>query len=270
VTAARSRSVSAGIASRSVRKLVKNPPKALSPIVTPLLFFIAFAGALSALEGTRGFGYYDYTAFQFVIVLFTAAMFVGAFTALDIAIDYQSGMGNRLMVSSPRRLAIVGGYLVVAVGHAAVTFAAVWAVALAFGMPVRGGALEIAGLVALGLLLNVITTLYGAGIALRLQSTAAGVLILIPVFVVTFTTPVFAPREDLDGWLHAVASVNPLTPLVEAGRGFLADDPVSVGLAFATAGGLVIAFAAWAARGMRRAEQGPGARPRRRRRRGRA
>jgi ABC-2 type transport system permease protein len=250
-----------------VRKLLKNPPKALSPIVTPLLFFVAFAGALSALEGTQGFGYYDYTAFQFVIVLFTAAMFVGAFTALDIAIDYQSGMGNRLMVSSPWRPAIVSGYLIVALGHAAVTFVAVWAVALAFGMPVRGGALDIAGLLALGFLLNLITTLYGAGIALRFQSTAAGVLILIPVFIVTFTTPVFSPRDDLDGWLHAAASVNPLTPLVEAGRGFLADDPVSVGLAFATAGALVIAFSVWAALGMRRAEQGPSARPRRRRRR---
>jgi ABC-2 type transport system permease protein len=263
--ASRSLSVSSGVALRGVRKLLKNPAKAVTPIVTPLLFFVAFTGALSSLEGTQGFGYYDYTAFQFVLVLFTAAMFVGVFTALEVAIDYQGGMGNRLMLGSPRRMAIIGGYLVVALGRAVVAIVAVWAVALAFGMPVRGGAVEIAGLVVLGLLLNVATTLYGAGVALRLQSTAAGVLILIPVFIVMFTTPVFAPRDELTGWLHTAASVNPLTALVEAGRGFLADDPVSVGLAFATATALVIVFSAWAARGMRSAEKGP-VRSRRRRR----
>jgi ABC-2 type transport system permease protein len=268
VTAARSLSVASGIALRGARKLLKDPAKAVTPMLTPLLFLIAFTGALSALQSTRGFGYYDYTAFQFVLVLYMAAMFVGVFTAFEIAIDYQSGMGNRLMLASPRRMAIITGYLIVALGRGLVAVVAVWAVALAIGMPVRGGVPEIAGLVVLALLLNLATTLYGAGIALRFQSTASGVLILIPVFMVMFTTPVFSPREDLSGWLHAVASVNPLTALVEAGRGFLADDPVSVGLAFAVSGALLIAFSAWAARGMQRAEQGPGA-GRRRRRRGR-
>jgi ABC-2 type transport system permease protein len=124
-------------------------------------------------------------------------------------------------------------------------------------MPVHGDPLEIAGLVALALLLNVATTLYGAGIALRFQTTASGVLILIPAFMVLFLSPVFIPRERLSGWLHTAASVNPLTPLLESGRGFLAGSPVSTGLAFAAAAGLVIAFSIWAARGMRSAEAGP-------------
>ena len=74
--------------------------------------------------------------------------------------------------------------------------------------------------------------------------------------MVLFLTPVFAPRDQLSGWLETVADVNPLTAALEAGRGFLADDPVSVGLAFAAAGGLVIVFAVWAVLGMRKAEQG--------------
>jgi len=258
VSASRSRSVSLGVALRGVRKLLKSPARAAATILMPLLFFIAFTGSLSALDNTRGFAYYDYTAFQFVLVLFTAAMFAGVFTAFDIAMDYESGMGNRLMLASPRRMAIVTGYVIVALGRALIAMALVWAVALAFGMSVRGGGLEIAALVALALLVNVATTLYGAGIALRLRSIASGVLILIPVFVVMFTTPVFAERDELDGWLHTAASVNPLTPPIEAGRGLLANDPVHVGLAFACAVGLVVAFAVWAARGMVRAEQGPG------------
>jgi ABC-2 type transport system permease protein len=269
VTAARFVSVAQGVALQSARKLVKNPTKALPPLLLPLFFFVAFTGALSAVGDTSGFGYFDYTAFQFVLVLYMAAMFAGVFTCFDITMDYESGMGNRLMLAAPRRMAIVIGYLIVALGRAVLAIAVVWTIALAVGMPVRGGPLEIAGIVALALLLNIATTLYGAGIALRFQSTASGVLILIPLFMALFTTPVFSPRDQLSGWLQVAADVNPLTPAMEAGRGFLADDPVSVGLSFAAAGGLVIAFSLWAVRGMRKAEKGPGARrrgrPRRRR-----
>lgn len=270
MTAARSISVAQGVARQCARKLLKNPPKALPPMLLPLFFFAAFTGALSAVGDTKGFGYFDYTAFQFVSVLYMAAMFVGVFTAFDITADYESGMGHRLMLAAPRRMAIVAGYLIVALGRAVFAIAVVWAIALATGMPVRGGALEIAGLVALALLLNLATTLYGAGIALRFQSTASGVLILIPVFMALFLTPMFIPRDQLSGWLKAVAGLNPLTAAVEAGRGFLADDPVSVGLAFAAAGGLAIAFSVWAVRGMSKAEKGPGAGRSRRSRRRRA
>ena len=96
-------------------------------------------------------------------------------------------------------------------------------------MDVRGGALDMAALFALALLLNLATTLYGTGIALRLQSRQAGLLVLIPVFMLIFLTPVFTPREDLSGWLKTAAGLNPITPPMEAGRGFLAGDPVSVG-----------------------------------------
>jgi ABC-2 type transport system permease protein len=268
MTATRSLSVAGGVARQCTRKLRKNPPKSLPPILLPLFIFAAFTGALSAVGDTKGFGYYDFTAFLFVFILYMAAMFVGVFTAFDVAIDFESGLGARLMLGTPRRMAIVAGYVVVAVGRGVLAMAVVWAIALATGMPVRGDAPEIAGLVALALLLNVAATLYGAGIALRFQSTASSVLILIPVFMALFLTPVFAPRHELTAWLETAAGVNPLTAPIEAGRGFLADDPVSVGLSFAAAGGLVIAFWAWAVRGMRRAEQGPGTRRRRPRRRG--
>jgi ABC-2 type transport system permease protein len=256
---ARSLSVALGVALQSGRKLLKNPAKALPPILFPLFFFGAFTGALSSVADTRGFGYYNFTAFEFVLVQYMAAMFAGVFTAFDVALDYERGMGSRLMSAAPRRMAIVAGYLIVSLVRAGVGIAVVWIVALVTGMPVRGGAQDIVAIVALALLLNIATTLYGVGLALRFRSTSAGVLILIPVFMALFLTPVFAPRRQLGSWLETAAGLNPLTPPMEAGRGFLANDPVSVGLAFAAAGGLVVLFWVWAVRSMRRAERGPSA-----------
>ena len=252
----RSVSVALGVASRGARGLVKSPPKTLSPMLAPLFFFAAFSGALSGIEDTRGFAYYDYTAFVFVFIIYMAAMFVGIFTAFDIAGDFETGLGRRLMSAAPRRMAIVAGYLLLGTFRALLTIAVVTAVVLATGMEVRGSALDMLALLAMALLLNVATTLYGTGLALRLQTRQAGALVLIPVFMAIFLTPVFTPREDLTGWLKTAAGLNPITYPMEAGRGFLAGDPTGVGLAFAMAGGLVVFFTVFATRGMRKAERG--------------
>jgi ABC-2 type transport system permease protein len=255
MTASRSSSVALGLATRSARKLSRNPGVALSPMLVPTFTFIAFVGALSSLADTKGFDYYDFTAFEFVFVLYTAAAFAGAFSSFEILFDFQSGMGRRLMLSTPRRFAMIGGYLVTAIGRGLLAIVVIWGVALVLGMPVRGGPVDIAAVVALALLLNIAAFLYGAGLALRLQVMAAGTLVFIPTFIAIFLTPVFTPRDTLDGWLKTAATVNPLTPAVEAGRGFLANEPVSVGLSFGVAAGLVIFFALWALRGMRSAEK---------------
>ena len=251
----RDAAVAKAVAVRAIRKLVRNRGRAVAPMIIPLLFFVGFTGALSALGNSEGFGYYDYTAFVFVFVVYMGAMVVGMFSAFDITFDYQSGMGRRLMSGALRRLAIVFGYVAVALIRGVVAIAVVWVVGLVIGMPVRGDALQIAAIVALAMLLNLAAILWGAGIALRFQSTAAGALILIPVFMLIFLTPMMVPRDDLSGWVHTAANVNPLTPPLEAGRGFLADDPVSVGLAFATSAGLVVVLGRWTVLGMRAAER---------------
>jgi ABC-2 type transport system permease protein len=256
--AARSLSVATGVAKRSMRKLRKNPVPGLPPIIIPLFMFAAFAGALSGLANTQSFDYYSFTAFQFVFIFYMSSMLAGAFSAFEISGDFEGGMGNRLMLAAPERMAIVGGYLILAVTRFALGAVVVWGIALLAGLPVEGGALDVAGFVGLALLLSLATTLYGAGIALRLQSIAAGTLILIPIFMVLFTSPVFVPRGQLEGWLRTVADINPVTPAIEAGRGFLAGDPVSVALAFGVSGGLVIFFGLFAVRGMVKAEKGPG------------
>jgi ABC-2 type transport system permease protein len=251
----RSLSVALAVAVRSTRKLRKAPVVAVTPTMIPLFFFAAFTGALSSFGDAPGFGYYDYTAFVFVFVLYQAAIYAAIFTSFELASDYQSGIARRMMSAAPRRMAIVAGYVISALGRGVFVVAIIWGVALIAGMPVRGNAAQIVGLVALALLLNVATMLFGAGVVLRVRSTGAGALILLPTFLVMFLTPVFTLRHQLSGWLETVASVNPLTALLEAGRGFLAGNPVSVALAFLAGFGLVIAFSVFATRGMRKAAE---------------
>ena len=128
------------------------------------------------------------------------------------------------------------------------------AIALLAGMKVDGSGVDLVGLYALAVLVNVTATMWAAGVAMRVRSIQGGPLMQFPVFLILFLAPVYVPLSLLSGWIHAVASVNPVTALLEAGRGFISGDPTVVALAFALGVALPVLFALWARGGLRRAE----------------
>jgi ABC-2 type transport system permease protein len=75
-----------------------------------------------------------------------------------------------------------------------------------------------------------------------------------PVFIILFLAPVYVPQALLTGWIEPVASVNPVTALLDAARSLMAGDPTGVLAAFAVALGMIFILAFWAMSGMRRAE----------------
>ncbi|MDQ3858978.1 MAG: ABC transporter permease [Actinomycetota bacterium] len=248
--------VALAVAWRTLHNAFTRPAVFLPSIVFPLFFFTAFAGGLSRLSDAPGFDYAPgYTAFQFVYVLLQSAAFGGVFTGFSIARDFESGFARRLMLASPRRGGIVAGYALAALGRWLVTGTVIFAVALAAGMSVHGGGVDLVGLLGLALLVNAAALLWAAGIAMRFRTMQAGPAMQVPVFFILFLAPVYVPLELLDGWIHAVARVNPTTWLLEAGRGFLAGEPTHVALAFGTALALASAFALWARGGLRSAER---------------
>jgi ABC-2 type transport system permease protein len=93
---------------------------------------------------------------------------------------------------------------------------------------------------------------------MRLRTMQAGPVMQFPVFLTLFFAPVYVPLSLLDGWIEAVATVNPATRLLEAGRSLIAGQPEEVALAFGAALGLAALFALWALRGLRAAETAGG------------
>ncbi len=47
----------------------------------------------------------------------------------------------------------------------------------------------------------------------------------VPAFLLLFLAPVWVPFDLLTGWVKAAASFNPVTLMLEAGRGFLSGQP---------------------------------------------
>ena len=198
-----------------------------------------------------------YTAFQFVFVLCQSAMFAGLFTGFSLAFDFESGFARRLMLAAEDRRGIALGYALVALTRATVTLTLVSAVALAAGMRITGDGVDVFGLYGLAALLVLVGFGWAAGVAFRFRSIQAGPLMQTPVFLILFLAPVYVPLSLLKGWIHDVASVNPATAFLDAGRGLISGVHDHTALAFACALGLVVLFAVWMLTGLRAAENAP-------------
>jgi ABC-2 type transport system permease protein len=249
------RRIALAVAWRSIHNFLTHPAFLAPAILFPLFFFTAFAGGLSAISGVPGFEFPSgYTAFQFVFVLLQSAAFGGVFTGFGIARDFELGFARRYLLAATDRRAIVAGYALAALTRAAITWAVLTVVALLAGMEVGGSGVDIFGLYALAVLVNLAATLWAAGVAMRVRSIQGGPLMQFPAFLILFLAPVYVPLELLSGWIHAVAAVNPITALLEAGRGLISGEPTVVAPAFAIAIALPLLFSLWAWRGLVRAE----------------
>jgi len=251
--------VATALAYRQITTLLKNPSLFLPPMLFPLLNFTAFAGGLSRLRHVPGFDFHGgYTAFQFVFVLLQSAAFAGVFMGFGIARDFERGFARRLLVSAPARTGIVVGYGLAALARWLMVAIVLTTTALVVGMQIGGSGVDLFGLYALAIIVNQVGMLWACGVAMRFRSVQAGPLMQTPVFMALFLAPVYVPLHLLSGWIHAVARVNPLTFLLESGRGFISGEPTQVLTAYAIGAGLLLLFATWALRGLRRAEAAGG------------
>jgi ABC-2 type transport system permease protein len=146
------------------------------------------------------------------------------------------------------------GYCLAALLRWCITGVLLTVVALAVGMQVGGGPVDLVAMYTLALIVNLCGFLWAAGIATRLRTIQAGPLMQMPVFLLLFLAPVYVPLALLGDTLHAIARFNPLTYALESGRGFLAGDPVHVALGFGLPILVAVVLTVWALRGLSAAE----------------
>ena len=127
-------------------------------------------------------------------------------------------------------------------------------VALLVGMNVGGSGVDLVGLYTLAVFLNLAAILWATGVALRLRTDAGRSRHADAGLPGPLLRTGLRPARPAAGLDPRRRDVNPITRVLEAGRGFLAGSPTEVGLAFALAAALVVAFGFWALRGLRSAE----------------
>ena len=246
--------VVSGVAWRTLKNALTNPQILLPTMLFPLFFFTAFRRPVPGGAGARLPFPPGYTAFQFVFVLLQSAAFGGVFTGFGVARDFEGGFAKRLMLAAPHRSGIVVGYALAAFVRWLLVAVMLTVIAFAVGMNVGGGAVDLVGPLHPRRARELCGFFWAGGIAMRFRTIQSAPLMQMPVFLILFFAPVYVPLELLDGWIEGVATVNPVTYLLETGRGFVAGDAPHIAGAFAIAIGLGLAFWVWAFRGLRSAE----------------
>jgi len=217
--------VTAGVvARRTALKLLRSPQVPGIAIVQSVLFLLMFRYVIGGAIGVRGVSYVNFLVPGFVV---SGLIFTAGGGAVAVAEESASGLYDRLRslpvpgvaVLAGRALADAALMLVVAV----VTLAVGFAVGFRFSGGVLG-ALATLGLVALYALAFAAVFVW-LGLVAGSAQAAQGLGILGVPF--SFLSSAFVPVASMPSVLRVFAEHQPLTFMVDAGRGLMLGDAVT-------------------------------------------
>jgi len=205
----------AAIAGRALRGVPRDLEGVFPPVLIAIFFFVVNVATLSKLT-TAADPNFDYKAFQMPTAILLGV--TGVSRAPALVLDVQDGYLDRLLMTPIRRLAILLGHMVADIVVAMALTLPILALGFAIGVRFETGVVGIAAFIALAALWSLAFTGFGYSIALKTGNPAAVNSSFLLFFPFLFLTSSYVPREALSGWLDTVASLNPVTYLLEGLR----------------------------------------------------
>jgi ABC-2 type transport system permease protein len=210
------------LAHRSVLRTLRQPAQIVPALVFPLFLLAVNTGGLNDATELPGFPTDSYLTFLLAVPFIQGALFSVMNSGTDLARDIETGFLNRLALTPLRGTALLSGLLAGAVVLGLIQAVAYLAVGLLGGAELAAGPAGALVIVALSVTITVAFGTIGLFAALRFGSGEA-VQGLFPVFFVfLFLSSMALPLDLLENdWFHAIASVNPVSYLLQAFRSLL-------------------------------------------------
>ncbi len=210
------------LARRSVLRTMRQPAQIVPALVCPLFLLAVNSGGLKSATNLPGFPTDSYLTFALAVPFMQGALFSVMNAGTDLARDIETGFLNRLALTPLRGAALLSGLLAGAVMLGLVQGIVYLSVGLIAGAELVTGFPGALMIIALSVSITVAAGSIGLFVALR-AGTGEAVQGLFPVFFVfLFISAMSLPLELLTTqWFHDIASVNPVTYLLEAIRSLL-------------------------------------------------
>jgi ABC-2 type transport system permease protein len=242
------------LALRSITRTARQPASAIPPILFPVSLMLVNAAGLDASTNLPGFPTDSFLAFALAVPFIQGALFSTMNAGTDLARDIQTGFLNRLSLTSMRGSALLAGQLggIVVLGLLQAVVYIV--VGLAAGVDFASGPLGILVLLAFSALVSVGFGALGSFLALRTGSGEAIQALFPMLFVFLFLSSMNAPRDLIEvGWFQLVATVNPVSYLIECVRSLIIEgwNGQALALGFGTAAAIALVSLALAASALR-------------------
>jgi ABC-2 type transport system permease protein len=202
---------------RALRESVRQPAFEIQNIFIPLFFFAVTVGAIGNISA-QAFGVADYTGFQMPVAILQGVAGAASVSAFGMVTDIERGYFDKLLLTPAPRLSLVLARLAADGIRVVLLTLVILVVGLIFGAEIEAGP---GGFIVILLLAGLFGLAYaGIGLAIALrtgsaQASQAGFLIFFPLL---FLSPAFAPKEVFDGWLEFLATINPVTYILEGMR----------------------------------------------------
>lgn len=207
---------------RNLTNVVRIPGNVVTVVGLPILVLVMFAGAFDSLTRLPGFPTRDSLRWVLPQATLIGAAFTGLGAASNLQRDIAGGFIDRLAGSPSPWTALLLGEVVGSIGRAYLQFAAVLAVAAPAGFGLGGSVVGLALLALASAGVATWSALWALGLMSRLHSAQGLGLVTTGIFAVSLLSTGQIPLAYQAGWLHAVARVNPLTPVFTMGRQGLA------------------------------------------------
>jgi ABC-2 type transport system permease protein len=221
----------------------------------PLILYAVMAGGLGDITKIKGFPTDSITTWSWTILFALGAMMLLSTSGTAIATDIEHGFISRLALTPLRGIALVLSQLVGVLALALLQAGVFVGVGFAAGGRFKAGVLGV--LVCVGLYLVAAVAFGALGLLIGLMTgspaAVAGIAPVTAVFL--FLSSMSFPRNLIEtDWFRHVATVNPLSYLVEGYRSLMIFgwDKQAIALGFCVAGGLLIISVALCAFTLRR------------------
>jgi ABC-2 type transport system permease protein len=240
------------LAQRSITRTVRQPIMIIPSLIFPLFLLAVNASGLAAATSLPGFPTDSYLTFAVGLTFMQGALFATMGAGQSIASDIQYGFFNRLQLTPLRGSALIAGQLSGVMVQGVLQGIAYLAIALAFGAHLEAGAAGVLVLFALAAVVGVAFGSLGLAIGLRTGSGEAVQGAFPLMFVLLFLSSGALPRDLIQAdWFQTVATINPVSYLIEAFRSLLITgwdgEALALGFGIAVAILLLGMFAATAA-----------------------
>jgi len=209
------------IARSELRKVRRDPIEIATRAVQPILWLVVFGTVMSSVRAipTGSLSYMDYLAPG---ILAQSALFSAIFYGIAVIWERDLGIVHKLLVSPASRTALVSGKALAGGVRAVVQAVIVTLAAAAIGIHLRIDLVSILGVVAIVILGSALFATFSLNIACVVKSRerfmGIGQLLTMPLF---FASSAIYPIALMPDWLKVVATINPLTYMVDALRSLM-------------------------------------------------
>ena len=238
---------------RALRETIRQPALEIGNVFIPIFFFAVTVGAIGS-SAARAFGVENYTGFQMPIAVLQGVAGAAGVAGIATVTDIERGYFDKLLLTPAPRISLALGRLAADVVRICILSAFIVFVGLLFGSGMETGALGIVVLIVMAGAFGLAYSGIGMALALKTGSAQAAQLGFLIFFPLLFLSPAFAPKEYFAPWLEFLATINPVTYIVEGMRSLVLEgwDAAAIAKAFGAIfgmGALTMSLVLWGLRG---------------------